>query len=163
LLSFSSRDKFLTLETFPPDRFSESDSILGICPTDDTADSDWVRGWTQPDTAFVGATIVKFTARYGITEMILFAITSEKTGSYLMPEWHCFNLANFVPQNYIHSLDLAKVASQYSRDLEGLFRSPGHTDDTSNDSHAISCGIAASGFTTTAASILKNIHIRRRE
>lgn len=159
LLSFSSRDQFTAIETFPPDRFSESDSILGICPTDDTAVSDWVRGWTQPDTAFVGATIVKFSLKHEFGEMVLFAITSEKAGSYLMPQWHCFNLAPFIPRNYIDSLDLAKFASQYSRDLEGLVRSPGHTDDTSNHSSRISCGIAASGFTTTAASVLKHIHI----
>ncbi|KAM5388204.1 hypothetical protein ACJA88_000068 [Fusarium oxysporum] len=98
LLSFglvgrhSDRYKFTKIQTVPPNRFSQDDSILVICPMEDcqVPGPNWLRRMTQSNVGFAGATIVEFTMTRGGTEMIVFAVTTIKRDSYLIPQWHYY-------------------------------------------------------------------------
>ncbi|KAF5677448.1 hypothetical protein FCIRC_6720 [Fusarium circinatum] len=96
LLSFgligrhSDRHQFSGIRTFPPNRFAGHDSILVICPMEHCQEPgpNWLRRMTQTNEGFAGATIVEFTMAEGGTELIVFAVTTTKMDSYVIPRWH---------------------------------------------------------------------------
>lgn len=173
LLSFGSRDHFERISTKPPGRFSADDSIVYICPQEARNDSSDLSPQPQPD-AFEGATIVKFLMKWGMTETILFVVSSSAAGSFFQPCWHFCHLPDElsltgVPEPLRRILDetindgssLSRVATprlEQGREIKGTTQSSPVTDHLSESSWT-SVQIASSGFLTTAGSMLKHVHV----
>ncbi|KAF4453124.1 hypothetical protein F53441_4121 [Fusarium austroafricanum] len=164
LLSFGQRYEFRHIETFPPNRFREDNSTLVICPADDDAmHSDWI---VQPDEGFIGATVVKFLMTKGDVELMLFTVKTTNNGSYLLPQWECCSLAEYIPEDDHYDPDMESLVSRNASTLERLVRDLEGFHYGIHMDHAlpslISADIATSGFTTTTAATLKHIHINFR-
>ncbi|KAF5011009.1 hypothetical protein FDECE_2879 [Fusarium decemcellulare] len=163
-LSFGHRDSFMAIETFPPNRFSESDSVLVICPPqdDDTAGTDWVQKFLQVDAGFAGATLVRFTMPKERIETILFAVTTTESGSSLSPRWHYCNITRSLLSLGVYGLTMEALTSEKAFEfIKRTIRDPKYagTVNQSFEDRSMTVDIAKSEFLTTTASVLKHIHI----
>ncbi|KAF4415906.1 Vegetative incompatibility HET-E-1 [Fusarium acutatum] len=170
LLSFGSlgrqsdRNKFSTIQTFPPNRFSRDNSILVICPMEHRQEPgpNWLRRMTQTSGGFAGATIVEFTMTQEGTEMIVFAVTTTKRDSYLIPRWHYCELGCFLSKSEISSLRMGNPLSQEAfQTFEKILNNPDYATDIHDDGPEglISVQQAACGFTTTNSSMLMHFNL----
>ncbi|KAH7213142.1 heterokaryon incompatibility protein-domain-containing protein [Fusarium oxysporum] len=170
LLSFglvgrnSDRYKFSKIQTFPPNRFSQDDSILVICPMEhcQVSGPNWLRRMTQTNTGFAGATIVECTMTRGRTEMIVFAVTTTKRDSYLIPQWHYCELACFLSESEISGLGMGNPLSReafqtFEKILSNLDYATKIND--SGPEGLISVQQAESGFITTNSSMLMHFNL----
>ncbi|KAF4458650.1 P-loop containing nucleoside triphosphate hydrolase [Fusarium albosuccineum] len=164
LLSFGHRDSFMAIETFPPNRFSESDSVLVICPPqdDDAAGTEWVQKFLQVDAGFAGATLVRFTMPKERIETIVFAVTTTESGSSLSPRWHYCNITRSLLSLGVYGLTMEALGSEKAFEfVKRAIRDPQYagTVNQSFEDRSMTVDIAKSEFLTTTASVLKHIHI----
>ncbi|RKL35723.1 hypothetical protein BFJ70_g7897 [Fusarium oxysporum] len=167
LLSFghnSDRSEFSKIQTFPSIRFSQDDSTLVICPMEhfQVPGPNWLRTMTQTNVGFAGATIVEFTMTRGGTEMIVFAVTTTKRDSYLIPQWHYCELACFLSKSEISGLGMGNPLSREAlQTFEKILSNPDYATKV-NDSGPeglISVQQAESGFITTDSSMLMHFDL----
>ncbi|KAF5974374.1 heterokaryon incompatibility protein het-E-1 [Fusarium coicis] len=162
----SDRSSFSTIQTFPPNRFSRDDSILLICPMEYCQETgpNWLRRITQTSGGFAGATIVEFTMTQGGTEMIVFAVTTTKRDSYLIPQWHYCELGCFLSKSEISGLSMGKPLSQKAfQTFEKILSNPDYATKKNVDGPEgrISVQQAEYGFTTTNSSMLMHFNLWR--
>jgi hypothetical protein len=122
----------------------------------------WLRTMTQPNVGFAGATIVEFTMTRGGTEMIVFAVTTTKRDSYLIPQWHYCELACFLSKSEISGLGMGNPLSREAlQTFEKILSNPDYATKV-NDSGPeglISVQQAESGFITTDSSMLMHFDL----
>ncbi|RKL39440.1 hypothetical protein BFJ72_g6914 [Fusarium proliferatum] len=170
LLSFglagrsSARSKFIEIKTFPPNRFSQVDSILVICPADycQVLGPNWLQRMTRTAAGFIGATIVEFTISPGMKEMILFAVTTQNKDSYLIPQWHYCELAGFLSESEINGLRIENALPlEAFQTFEKILCDPEYATkiNDSNLEGRVSVEQARYGFTTTNASMLMHFEL----
>ncbi|KAF2254238.1 HET-domain-containing protein [Trematosphaeria pertusa] len=178
LLSFGPREDFLEIETVPPGRFSTSESILAICPLDaKRADRpDWNAEVLREDApSFKGATIAELTLKRGKRETILFVMSSFHVDSRVYPILYYCRLTSALKhaplprllRDFLLGVEPSSASPlpetmHHHRDMiRQVIVDPGYADfvNSKADESPMSVSIAPNGFSTTAASILKHVHV----
>jgi len=168
LLSFDSNHRIFDITTIPPDRFSPADSIVEICPRDETT-AEWnpaIFEGSASSATLKGATIVNFKLRKGATEAILFVISSSKTGNHAYPSWHSFRVTNLLGggrmSDALHNQlqDHSLSANHLVKNLFPLDSGPKGTESRFYPKATpFLVQFASSGFLTTTGSMLTHVHI----
>ncbi|KAJ4022698.1 hypothetical protein NW752_000092 [Fusarium irregulare] len=162
LRDLSARQTFGAIQTFPPDRFSDDDSILVISPTrhEQVPGPNWLQSMTKGGSSFLGA-IVGFTSPRG-TEMIVFVITITRSDYYLVPRWHYCDLARFLSKSEIDDIRMNRPLPQESfQTFKKILSDPDHAEkvNASGPEGLLSIEQADLGFTTTDSSMLTHFHL----